>query len=166
MCIAVFIDEEAFTSSSLWWLLGTERPSLSPVRVSDVLSVFYWYSCSTLLFSSFFGWKFSSWMYTSLVLQSQSGCQQPSVCFPEDGDIHWNFCGFCPILVDSNPLQWVLAWSIPGTVEPGGLPSMGSHRVGHDWSNLAAAAAVDSGLISAHTHQPSAKAHSWCPQGA
>ena len=35
----------------------------------------------------------------------------------------------------------VLAWRIPGTVEPGGLPSMGSHRVGHDWSNLAAAAA-------------------------
>ena len=26
----------------------------------------------------------------------------------------------------------VLAWRIPGTVEPGGLPSMGSHRVGHD----------------------------------
>ena len=24
------------------------------------------------------------------------------------------------------------AWRIPGTVEPGGLPSMGSHRVGHD----------------------------------
>ena len=35
----------------------------------------------------------------------------------------------------------VLAWSIPGTAEPGGLPSMGSHRVGHDWSDLAAAAA-------------------------
>ena len=34
----------------------------------------------------------------------------------------------------------VLAWRIPGTAEPGGLPSMGSHRVGHDWSNLAAAA--------------------------
>ena len=26
----------------------------------------------------------------------------------------------------------VLAWRIPGTEEPGGLPSMGSHRVGHD----------------------------------
>ena len=26
----------------------------------------------------------------------------------------------------------VLAWRIPGTAEPGGLPSMGSHRVGHD----------------------------------
>ena len=36
----------------------------------------------------------------------------------------------------------VLAWRIPGTVEPGGLPSMGSRRVGHDWSDLAAAAAA------------------------
>ena len=35
----------------------------------------------------------------------------------------------------------VLAWRISGTAEPGGLPSMGSHRVGHYWSNLAAAAA-------------------------
>ena len=29
----------------------------------------------------------------------------------------------------------VLSWRIPGTGEPGGLPSMGSHRVGHDWSD-------------------------------
>ena len=36
----------------------------------------------------------------------------------------------------------VLAWRIPGTGEPGGLPSMVSHRVGHDWSDLAEAAAV------------------------
>ena len=35
----------------------------------------------------------------------------------------------------------VLAWRIPGMGEPGGLPSMGLHRVGHDWSDLAAAAA-------------------------
>ena len=33
-----------------------------------------------------------------------------------------------------------LAWIIPGAAEPGGLPSKGSHRVGHDCSNLAAAA--------------------------
>ena len=33
----------------------------------------------------------------------------------------------------------VLAWRIPGTGEPGGLPSMGSHRVRHNWSDLAAA---------------------------
>ena len=33
----------------------------------------------------------------------------------------------------------VLAWRIPGTGEPGVLPSLGSHRVRHNWSNLAAA---------------------------
>ena len=38
----------------------------------------------------------------------------------------------------------ILAWRIPGTGEPGGLPSMGSHRVGHEWSDLAAAAAAQS----------------------
>ena len=36
----------------------------------------------------------------------------------------------------------VLAWRIPGMAEPGGLPSMGSHRVRYDWSDLAAAAAA------------------------
>ena len=36
----------------------------------------------------------------------------------------------------------IFTWRIPGTGEPGGLPSMGSHRVGHAWSNLAAAAAT------------------------
>ena len=35
----------------------------------------------------------------------------------------------------------ILAWRNPETEEPGGLPSMGSHRVGHDLSDLAAAAA-------------------------
>ena len=37
----------------------------------------------------------------------------------------------------------VLTWRIPGTREPGGLPSMGSHRVRHDWSDLATAAAAE-----------------------
>ena len=36
----------------------------------------------------------------------------------------------------------ILAWRIPGTEEPGGLPSMGSRRVRHDRSDLAAAAAI------------------------
>ena len=40
------------------------------------------------------------------------------------------------------PQSNTLAWRIPGTGEPGGLPSMGLHRVAHDWSDLAAAAAV------------------------
>ena len=36
----------------------------------------------------------------------------------------------------------VLAWKIPGMAEAGGLPSMGSHRVEHDWSDLAAEAVL------------------------
>ena len=40
------------------------------------------------------------------------------------------------------PHSSTLAWRIPGTGEPGGLPTMGSHGVRHDWSDLAAAAAL------------------------
>ena len=43
-------------------------------------------------------------------------------------------------LIQSRDHSSVLAWRIPGAVEPGGLPSTGSHRVRHDWSDLAAAA--------------------------
>ena len=50
----------------------------------------------------------------------------------------------------------VLAWRIPGTGEPGGLLSMGSHRVGHDWSNLAAAAAAAAKEELTHWKRP------WC----
>jgi len=45
----------------------------------------------------------------------------------------------------TQPSLWsnsTLAWRIPGTEEPSGLPSMGSHRVRQDWSDLAAAAAA------------------------
>ena len=41
-----------------------------------------------------------------------------------------------------------LAWRIPGTAEPGGLRSMGSHRVGHDCSDLAAAAGMQTSVTS------------------
>ena len=41
----------------------------------------------------------------------------------------------------------ILAWRIPGTGEPGGLLSMGSHRVRHDWSDLAAAAVLRNSFI-------------------
>ena len=43
------------------------------------------------------------------------------------------------------PHSSVLVWRIPGTGKPGGLPSMRSHRVGHNWRNLAAAAAASLG---------------------
>ena len=37
----------------------------------------------------------------------------------------------------------ILAWTIPGTEEPGGLPSLESHRVGYDWSDLACMHALE-----------------------
>ena len=50
----------------------------------------------------------------------------------------------------------ILAWRIPGMGEPGELASMGSHRVGHDWRDLAAAVAAAAlgqfGLINDNTH--------------
>ena len=48
----------------------------------------------------------------------------------------------------------VLAWRIPGMGEPGGLLSLGSHRVGHDWSDLAAAAAVFSCSVVSDSLRP------------
>ena len=48
----------------------------------------------------------------------------------------------------------VLAWRIPGTGESVGLPSMGSHRVGHDWSDLAAAACMLSHSVTSDCLRP------------
>ena len=47
------------------------------------------------------------------------------------------------VMVERSDRMWSTGKEgrIPGTGEPGGLPSMGSHRVRHDWSDLAAAAA-------------------------
>ena len=49
---------------------------------------------------------------------------------------------FYPLEKEMATHSSVLAWRILGMGEPGGLPFMGSHRVGHDWSDLAAAAAA------------------------
>ena len=57
--------------------------------------------------------------------------------------IFWGFLYLCSLLLEKEMATHssVLAWRISGTGEPDGLPSMGSHRVRHDWSDLAAAAA-------------------------
>ena len=53
----------------------------------------------------------------------------------------------------------ILAWRIPGTVGPGGLPSMGSYRVGHDWSELAAAVSAATYMFSLEKSLFSSLAH-------
>ena len=61
--------------------------------------------------------------------------QSPKVC-------SLYLCLFCCLALEKEMATHssVLAWRIPGMGEPGGLPSVASHRVGHDWSDLAAAA--------------------------
>ena len=53
----------------------------------------------------------------------------------------------CTHLTEMATHSSVLAWRIPGTGKPGGLPSRGSHRVGYDWSDLAAAAAAHASKV-------------------
>ena len=55
----------------------------------------------------------------------------------------------------------VLAWRILGTGEPGGLPSMGSHRVGHDWSDLAAAHKLRASLVAQTVKNPPTIRETW-----
>ena len=55
------------------------------------------------------------------------------------GICRWGIWGVIDLEKEMATHSSVLAWRIPGTAEPGGLPSMGSHRVRHNWSDLAAA---------------------------
>ena len=59
----------------------------------------------------------------------------------------------------------VLAWRIPGMGEPGELPSIGSHRVGHDWSDLAAAAENSTDLPAFAFHLSQTFTWFWAPFG-
>ena len=89
------------------------------------------------------------WQPTPVLLPGKSHGQRGLVgCSPwghKESDtterLHFHFSLSCIGEGNGNLLS-VLVWRIPGTGEPGGLPSMGSHRVRHDWSNLAAAAAA------------------------
>ena len=74
--------------------------------------------------------------------------------------LHFHFSLSCTGEGNGNPLH-CLAWRIPGTGEPGGLASMGSHRVGHDWSDLAAAAWQNLNGIEVGSYEWAKKVVSW-----
>ena len=82
------------------------------------------------------------WQPTPVLLPGKSHGRNLMGCSPwgrEESEmteqLHFHFSLSCIMATHSS----VLAWRIPGMGEPGGLPSMGSHRVRHNWSDLAAA---------------------------
>ena len=90
----------------------------------------------------------SQWHPTPVLLPGKShgrrslvGCS-PRGCWESDTteQLHFHFSLSCIGEGNGNPLQCSCLEN-PRDGEPGGLPSMGSHRVRHDWSDLAAAAA-------------------------
>ena len=99
--------------------------------------------------SEWVGWKGRrrQWHPTPVLLPGKShGWRSLVGCSPwgrKDSDtterLHFHFSLSCIGEGNGNHSS-ILAWRIPGTGEPGGLPSMGLHRVRHDWSDLAAVA--------------------------
>ena len=84
--------------------------------------------------SSTFAWKIP-WTEEPGRLQSMGSLELDTT-----ERLHFHFSLSCIGEGNGNPLQ-CSCWRIPGMGKPGGLPSLGSHRVGHDWSDLAVAAA-------------------------
>ena len=87
-----------------------------------------WHPFPVLLPGKSHGWR-------SLVGYSPWGCEESDTT----ERLHFHFPELEKEMATHSS---VLAWRIPGMGEPGGLPSKGSHRVGHDWSDLAAVASA------------------------
>ena len=100
--------------------------------------------CKVMAHANAYQWR-RRWHPTPVLLPGESYGQRNLVgCSPrglKESDttqrLHFHFHALEKEIATHSS---VLAWRIPGTAEPGGLPSMGSHRIRHDWSDLAAAA--------------------------
>ena len=91
---------------------------------------------------------FSSIYYCRLLDHSHSDWRE---MVPHSGfDLHFS----------DNVHSTILAWRIPGTAEPGGLLSMGSHRVGHNWWDLASSSSSKCLKICSDSH-PKPKPNLW-----
>ena len=92
-----------------------------------------------------FIWR-RQWHPTPVLLSGESHGQRSLVGCSPWGREEWDTTEWLPFHFHALEKEMaahssVIAWRLPGTGEPGGLPSTGSHRVGHDWRDLAAAAA-------------------------
>ena len=130
-----------FTSLPIWWILIMEVYLFSVVE----RKIFH---CRQSI-NSTWNWKIKAWyplQYSCLENPMDGGARKAGVHGVAEGqtrlrDFPFTF-HFPALEKEMATHSSVLAWRIPGTGEPGGLLSMGSHRVGHDWSDLAAAAAA------------------------
>ena len=93
-----------------------------------------WHPTPVLVPGKSYGWR-------SLVGSSPWGREESGTSRAQLSDFTFTF-HFHALEKEMATHSSVLAWRIPGTEEPSGLLSMGSHWVGHDWSDLAAAAAA------------------------
>ena len=105
------------------------------------------YSLLTKIIAIYY-WR-RQWQPTPVFLPGKShGCRSLEGCSPQGRwgldmteRLHFTF-HFHALEKEMATHSSVLDWRIPGMGEPGGLLSMGSHRVRHDWSDLAAAEAA------------------------
>ena len=112
---------------SFFALIAEEGFLISPCYSSEL--------CIRIDISFVFSFAFSF----SSFLSYFKACQ--TTILPFCISFSWGWSWFLsPIQCHELPSR-VLAWRIPGTEEPGRRTSMGSHRIGHDWSDLAAAVA-------------------------
>ena len=125
--------ESLFKQIQEYWLWTRESSNRSETMFADTQYLFsrrQWHPTPVLLPGKSHGLR-------SLVGCIPWGCEESDTA----ERLHFHFSLSCIGEGNGNPLQCSCLEN-PRDEEPGGLPSMGSHGVGHDWSDLAAAAAV------------------------
>ena len=111
-----------------WLYCGSLEQSPQYLWGMPILQRRQWQPTPVLLPGKSHGWR-------SLVGYSPQGCE-------ESDTTEWLHFYFHALEKEMATHSSVLAWRIPRMAEPGGLPSMGLHRVRHNWSDLAAAACL------------------------
>ena len=124
---------------------------ISPLFFAPSGLLFFTTSSLCVVVTCILVWWRRQWHPTPVLLPGNSHGRRSLVgCslwgFEESDMTEWLHFHFYALEKEMATHSSVLAWRIPGMAEPGGLPSMGSHRVGHDWSDLVAAAAYLSDL--------------------
>ena len=134
LVIVLLLDLNMPTTFSTKFPLNMRPRNLTPC-IEEGMLISKWTYCIVFL---------RQWHTTPVLLSGKSHGRRSLVgCSPwgrEESEtterLHFHF-SFHALEKEMATHSSILAWRIPGTTEPGGLPSMGSHRLGHDRSDLA-----------------------------